>query len=83
MRRIVAVFCWGASEALIPAAVPQSLAIIPGLLDEPVDVVVLVGCDCRCLAGAVGLLVAKLILRDVLIPFFVAIHERYSENANS
>jgi len=31
MRRIVAVFRWGASEELIPAAVPQTLAIIPGL----------------------------------------------------
>ncbi|QEG35163.1 tyrosine-type recombinase/integrase [Bythopirellula goksoeyrii] len=31
MRQIVAVFRWGASEGLIPAVVPQTLAIIPGL----------------------------------------------------
>jgi len=31
MRQIVAVFRWGAAEGLIPASVPQNLAIIPGL----------------------------------------------------
>ena len=31
MRQIVTVFRWGAAEGLIPAAVPQTLAIIPGL----------------------------------------------------
>jgi integrase len=31
MRRIVGVFRWGASEGLIPASIPQTLAMIPGL----------------------------------------------------
>jgi integrase len=31
MKRIVRIFRWGAAEGMIPAAVPQNLAIIPGL----------------------------------------------------
>lgn len=31
MRRVVAVFRWGAAEGRLPASVPQTLAIIPGL----------------------------------------------------
>src|SRR5262249_12070837 len=31
MRRVVAFFKWGAAEGRIPAAVPQALAMVPGL----------------------------------------------------
>ena len=31
MQRIVAIFRWGAAEGKIPASVPQTLAVIPGL----------------------------------------------------
>ena len=31
MRRVVAMFKWAAAEGRIPAAVPQTLALIPGL----------------------------------------------------